>query len=67
MRMSLLKKILVVLGVMALLGGCVKPLEIQYKGEMRSEEEVEEMLGDLLESENPDLDIEVDIYEEVDD
>jgi hypothetical protein len=56
-----------VLGVMALLGGCVKPLEIQYKGEMRSEEEVEEMLGDLLESENPDLDIEVDIYEEVDD
>ncbi|MGG3737214.1 hypothetical protein [Aeribacillus pallidus] len=67
MRISLFKKALVVLGAMAILGGCVKPLEIQYKGEMRSEEDVEEMLGDLLESENPDLDIEVDIYEEVDD
>jgi hypothetical protein len=61
-----MKKIILVLGVMAILGGCAKPLEIQYKGKIRSEETVEEMLEDRLESENPNLDIEVDVYEETD-
>jgi type III secretory pathway lipoprotein EscJ len=60
------KKVLFCLLVIFLLTGC-KENQLKYNGEIRSEEEVEEMLGDLLESENPGMDIEVDIYEEVDD
>jgi hypothetical protein len=67
----MLKKTLSILGVLAMvgviLGGCNRSAEIQFQGQLRTEEEVEEMLADLIESENPDLDIEVDIYEEVDD
>jgi type III secretory pathway lipoprotein EscJ len=60
------KKVLFCLLVIFLLTGC-KQMQLKYNGEIRSEEEVEEMLGDLLESENPGMDIEVDVYEEVDD
>jgi hypothetical protein len=67
----MLKKSLSILGVLAMvgaiLGGCNRSATIQFQGELRTEEEVEEMLADLIESENPDLDIEVDIYEDVDD
>ncbi len=67
----MLKKSVSILGVLAIvgvvLGGCNRSAEIQFQGQLRTEEEVEEMLADMIESENPDLDIEVDIYEEVDD
>lgn len=54
-----------VLGV-GMLSGCKEP-NIKYKGELRPASEVEEIISDELEVENPHLDLEVRITEEVDD
>jgi hypothetical protein len=48
------------------LQGCSGLQEIQYQGKQRQIEDVEEMLADYLESENPDLDFEVNITQGTD-
>lgn len=50
----------------ALLAGCSE-MDINYKGELKSEDQVEEIIADELEVENPELDLEVDIYMETED
>jgi hypothetical protein len=47
------------------LQGCTAMQEIQYQGKTRPVAEVEEMLSDYLESENPDLDFSVSITEDI--
>lgn len=49
--------ILIVIGLMA---GC-EYSELQYQGKLRPVYEVEEMLEDYLESENPDKEFTVDV------
>ncbi|MCM3413560.1 hypothetical protein [Metabacillus litoralis] len=62
-----MKKKFLLLGLAAfVLSGC-EELDLNYQGEIRTESEVEEIISDQLEVENPELDIEVDIYEEVED
>lgn len=57
--------IVVVLGSVVLAAGCSdKP--IVYEGEKRPVSEVEEIISDKLEVENPSLDLEVNIVEEQD-
>lgn len=41
--------------------------EIMYEGNLRPIDEVEEIISDKLEIENPDLDLKVDIYEDLED
>lgn len=48
------------------LHGCSSVQEIQYQGKQRQVSDVEEMLADYLESENPDLDFEVNITQGTD-
>jgi hypothetical protein len=48
------------------LSGC-EPSPIIYDGQERSVTEVEEIIADKLEVENPGLDLEVNIYEESED
>lgn len=50
----------------ALLVGCTEN-QIIYDGKVRTVSEVEEIIADQLEAENPDLDLEVDILEEAED
>jgi PBP1b-binding outer membrane lipoprotein LpoB len=52
--------------LVVLLSGCSE-MELEYKGEVRSEYEVEEIIADELEVDNPNLDLEVNIYTESDD
>ncbi|MED4914348.1 hypothetical protein [Parageobacillus thermoglucosidasius] len=54
---------LLVLLIVALLAGCEEG-KIYYKGKLRPVSEVEEIIADQLEVENPDLDLEVSIFEE---
>ncbi|WP_162595948.1 hypothetical protein [Bacillus sp. CGMCC 1.16541] len=49
-----------------LLTGCQEST-IQYQGERMPVSEVEEIIADQLEVENPDMDLEVSIFEESDD
>ncbi|WP_427036545.1 hypothetical protein [Cytobacillus pseudoceanisediminis] len=60
----------VVLGLVimtaTILAGCEESM-IRYEGELRPESEVEEIIADKLEVENPELDLEVNITEEVED
>jgi hypothetical protein len=42
-------------------------MELEYKGEVRSEYEVEEIIADELAVDNPNLDLEVNIMTESDD
>lgn len=41
--------------------------QINYDGQLRPVSEVEEIIADKLEVENPDLDLEISIYEESED
>jgi hypothetical protein len=58
-------KKMILLGVLSvgLLTGCSEA-EIIYEGKLLPASTVEEIIADKLEVENPELDIEVDIYEE---
>lgn len=55
--------ILLVLLIAVLLSGCSEGT-IYFEGNQRPVDDVEEIIADKLEVENPDLDLEVDIYEE---
>ncbi|MEK4381151.1 hypothetical protein NSS70_04435 [Aeribacillus sp. FSL K6-2848] len=63
-----MKKIFALLALfsVAALAGC-EETKIYYEGELRPVSEVEEIIADQLEVENPDLDLEVGIFEESDD
>lgn len=52
--------------VSALLAGCGVQ-ELQYQGKVRPVDEVEEMLSDYLESENPQMDLNVEITQDIED
>jgi hypothetical protein len=41
--------------------------KINYKGQLRPVSEVEEIIADELEVENPDLDLDISIFEELED
>jgi hypothetical protein len=63
-----MKKYVVLLFVLLLtvLAGC-EETKINYEGKLLPVSEVEEIIADKLEVDNPDLDLEVDIYEEIED
>lgn len=63
-----MKKIIALLGLVSVivLAGCEERM-IRYEGEVRPESEVEEIIADKLEVENPSLDLDVNISEEVED
>lgn len=66
------KRILAVIGLLATtsLVACNmewEENEIYYDGKLRPVSQVEEIIADKLEVENPEIDIEVDIYEEMED
>ncbi len=65
----MLKKSMVIIGglfVAFALQGCAGAIPAsQYQGKERPVEEVEEMISDYLESENPDLEFDVTITESV--
>lgn len=60
-----MRKLIVGIGALVLLTGCSERM-ITYDGTERPESEVEEIIADKLEVENPQLDIEVNIGEETD-
>jgi hypothetical protein len=66
-----MKKVLVLsslLIVFIALQGCGASIQaIQYQGKERPIEEVEEMISDYLESENPDLEFDIQITESIED
>ena len=67
MKKKLVATTLLAFGVLAL-GGCeVEEETVIYDGKKMPISEAEERIADKLEVDNPDLDIEVDIYEESDD
>lgn len=60
--------LLTLLVITALLAACqYTEQELYYKGQLRPVSQVEEIISDELEVENPDLDLEVDVYEEEED
>jgi hypothetical protein len=61
-----MKKLLVIGSIATLLSGCSDGTII-YKGVERPVSEVEEIIADELEVENPELDLELNIYEETED
>lgn len=64
------KRFLVVLFLLLtvfILNACGQEGTITYKGEDMRISEAEEQIADELEVENPDLDLEINIYEETDD
>ncbi|KON86590.1 hypothetical protein AF332_07005 [Sporosarcina globispora] len=63
-----MKKIIFLLVIIAaiMLAGCEES-ELYYEGKLRPESEVEEIIADKLEVENPDMDLEIDVYEESED
>jgi hypothetical protein len=65
-----MRKVLIVIGGLVLsfvLNACSSAAPaIQYEGKTRQVAEVEEMIGDLLESQNPDLEFTVSIEEQSD-
>ena len=54
-----------VLAFVSLLGAC-GAAPVIFEGEERPVHEVEDILGDRIEAENPGRDIDVEIYEEAD-
>jgi hypothetical protein len=58
--------VLVVVLLLAVLAGCEES-KINYEGKKLPVSQVEEIIADKLEVENPDFDLEVDIYEETED
>lgn len=63
----MIKKTMLMLIAILLLAGCTEELQLNYEDKVQKESTVEEIIADKLEAENPDLDIEVNIYEEVED
>ncbi|MBY0157295.1 hypothetical protein [Cytobacillus oceanisediminis] len=63
-----MKKVLVLLMVIAVfwLTGCEES-ELYYDGKLRPESEVEEIIADQLEVDNPSMDLEIDVYQESED
>ncbi|MBU8733455.1 hypothetical protein KM915_25925 [Cytobacillus oceanisediminis] len=63
-----MKKVLVLLMAIAVfwLVGCEES-ELYYDGKLRPESEVEEIIADQLEVENPSMDLEIDVYQESED
>jgi hypothetical protein len=49
--------------ILAGLTGCT-PSQINYQGKLQNVDDIEEILADMLEMENPNLDLEVTIYQE---
>ncbi|QFG05369.1 hypothetical protein 031MP004_58 [Bacillus phage 031MP004] len=69
MKKSVISSILtviVILTLVAVLGGC-EPQTLQYKGEERSLEYISDDLENILQKENPDNDIDVDISVDMED
>jgi hypothetical protein len=63
----MMKKLTFVFVLLAVaLVGC-QEANINYEGKVLPVSQVEEIIADKLEVENPDLDLEVDIYEETED
>jgi len=65
-----MKRLLVIIGLLATasLAACEFGEEtIMYEGKERTVSEVEEIIADKLEVENPELDLEIDLYEETED
>jgi ABC-type glycerol-3-phosphate transport system substrate-binding protein len=63
-KRMLFKRILVLLvcsGVAAILAACTGQQAIQYDGKQQQVDQVEEIIADKLEVENPDLDVTVTI------
>lgn len=62
------KAAIVIGGILVSIGlqGCTGLQEINYQGKLRPVNEVEEMLSDYLESENPDLEFSVSITQDTD-
>lgn len=64
----LIKKSMVIIGgllFVVLMNACSAAPAIQYNGKERPIDEVEEMIADSLESENPSLDFTVEIQDEI--
>ncbi len=61
--------ILLITIITAILAGCgnLKESEIYYDGQLRPISQVEEIIADKLEVENPEFDLEVNVYEESED
>lgn len=49
--------------ILAGMTGCT-PSQINYQGKLQPVDDIEEILADTLEMENPNLDLEVTIYQE---
>lgn len=64
MKKGILVSMLALVTLVGLVG-CADT-EIMYEGEMMPKSEVGERLADKLEVENPDMDLEIQIYEESD-
>jgi hypothetical protein len=64
-----LKKLVILLTLLlvALLLAACEESQINYDGQLRPMSEVEEIIADKLEVENPQLDLEVSIFEETED
>ncbi|USK85707.1 hypothetical protein [Peribacillus asahii] len=66
-----MKRLLVIISLLAVasLAACGEFEEetIMYEGKERTVSEVEEIIADKLEVENPELDLEIDLYEETED
>lgn len=65
-----MKKLLAVgllgVGIMSVASGCSLDNTITYQGKQMPVSEAEERIADQLEVENPDMDLELDIYSEDD-
>ncbi|MEN8702478.1 hypothetical protein [Bacillus infantis] len=59
--------ILPLLSIIGLSACDIEESELNYDGKLRPVSEVEEIIADKLEVENPDLDLEVSVYEESED
>jgi hypothetical protein len=66
-----MKKLLIILALLALsllIAACeFEEEQINYDGQLRPLSQVEEIIADKLEVENPELDLEVSIFEESED
>lgn len=64
-----MKRFLILISLLAISVGIIQGCSsarpaIQYDGQQRPVEEVEEIIADKLEVENPNLDLEVQVYQE---
>ncbi|KAB2334284.1 hypothetical protein [Bacillus mesophilum] len=62
-----MKKIMILVSIiilMALAGCSFQETELYYDGKLRPVSQIEEIIADKLEVENPDMDLEISVYEE---